>query len=78
MHRKLLGQFPDRVKLITTRLSRDEAVAYIADLLLCRTPPFHPDDYLGGGYQILSDAMCVGKEAVENYACKGRRTLPHP
>lgn len=68
-------QHATRPKRITSRLTRDEAVAYIADMLMGRDLPFAPDDYPGGSSQILADAVCVGPESIRNYASRGRSGL---
>lgn len=60
---------------IRERMTRDEAVAYVLDVLMGRKPPFKPREYADGPSQILSDAMCVSQESIKNYACRGRKTL---
>lgn len=62
-------------KRITTRLTRNEAVAYLADMLVGFPLPFKPTDYPGGAGEILADALCVSPESVRNYATLGRKTL---
>lgn len=70
------GQYKDRAPKIVKRLSRDEAVAYLLDVLSGNEVPFAPEEYTGGATQIVSDAICVGYASVKNYACRGRKTLP--
>jgi hypothetical protein len=75
MAAKLGTQHATKQKRITSRLTRDEAIAYLADMLMGRELPFTPDDYPGGPSQILSDAVCISPESIRNYSSRGRRAL---
>jgi hypothetical protein len=69
-------QHATKQKRITSRLTRDEAVAYLSAVMLDQPLPFRPAEYPGGATQILADAVCLGPDSIKNSAYLGRKTLP--